>query len=283
MKSGEKMTKSMVETVKLSDIDISGGTQQREKINNEIVSEYAEAMRCGAKFPPVRLFFDGVTYWLADGFHRFHARKEADIPDIDAMIVSGSVREAQLYSTGANNDHGIRLTNADKRKSVMVMLSDKEWSGWSDNSIAKHCKVTHPYVGKLRGEMADALGLKVVTVTTPPSKPLNTEEEKNGKRTESADSQTESEPEYTELDEAKDTIIELQNALVVQNMDGSDEEKEQAKELIERLRAEIKMLRASEAALKVSRDNFQAQVAELKKQIQRQRREIDKLTGGKTA
>lgn len=91
------------------------------------------------------------------------------------------------------------------------------------------------------------------------------------------------EPEYTELDEAKDTIIELQNALVVQNMDGSEEDKAQAKELIERLRAEIKMLRASEAALKVSRDNFQAQVAELKKQIQRQRREIDKLTGGKTA
>ena len=32
-------------SVKLSDIAIDGGTQQREKINEEIVAEYAEAMR----------------------------------------------------------------------------------------------------------------------------------------------------------------------------------------------------------------------------------------------
>jgi chromosome segregation ATPase len=92
------------------------------------------------------------------------------------------------------------------------------------------------------------------------------------------------EPEYTELDAAHDTIDFLRAELAVKNAEGSEEDKQQAKNLIESLMAENKTLRASEAAIKKSRDSFQSQVAELKHQIQRQRREIDKLTGGqKTA
>ena len=46
-------------SVKINDIVIDGGTQQREKIDLAIVSEYSESMRCGSKFPPVIVFFDG--------------------------------------------------------------------------------------------------------------------------------------------------------------------------------------------------------------------------------
>jgi len=90
--------------------------------------------------------------------------------------------------------------------------------------------------------------------------------------------------EYTELDAARDQIEALQDALVVANIGSSDpDEAAQAKNLIAELRAHIKTLEATLKAVKTSRDGFQNQVAELQKQINRQRREIDKLAGTRTA
>ena len=90
--------------------------------------------------------------------------------------------------------------------------------------------------------------------------------------------------EYTELDAARDQIEGLQDALAVANIGSADpEEAAQAKNLIAELRAHIKTLEATLKAVKTSRDGFQNQVAELQKQINRQRREIDKLAGTRTA
>lgn len=92
------------------------------------------------------------------------------------------------------------------------------------------------------------------------------------------------EDEYTELDAAHDQIQELQAALVVANIGSADsDEAAQAANLIAELRAEIKTLQATLKAVKTSRDGFQNQVAEMQKQINRQRREIDKATGLRTA
>ena len=90
--------------------------------------------------------------------------------------------------------------------------------------------------------------------------------------------------EFTELDAAHDQIQELQAALVVANIGSADsDEAAQAANLIAELRAEIKTLQATLKAVKTSRDGFQNQVAEMQKQINRQRREIDKLAGTRTA
>lgn len=140
-------------TIKLSDIVIDAGTQQREKINDEIVAEYSEAMKCGFKLPPITTFFNGAQYFLVDGFHRYWASKLLEITDVDSEIHEGTKREAILYSAGVNGAHGIRPTNADKRKAVLILLNDEEWANWSDNQIAKHCKVTQPFVSKIRKEV----------------------------------------------------------------------------------------------------------------------------------
>ena len=90
--------------------------------------------------------------------------------------------------------------------------------------------------------------------------------------------------EYSELDAARDQIEGLQDALAVANIGSADpEEAAQAKNLIAELRAYIKTLEATLKAVKISRDGFQNQVAEMQKQINRQRREIDKATGTRTA
>lgn len=85
------------------------------------------------------------------------------------------------------------------------------------------------------------------------------------------------EPEYTPLDEAHDTIGELQDALVLANMDGSEKDKDQAAELIKRLRAEIKTLTATLAAVTISRDTLQNENAALKRHAISLQKKLDKL------
>lgn len=139
--------------LKLSKISIDGGTQPREDINEEIVSEYADAMREGDNFPPVVVFNDGVKYWLADGFHRYHASNKLGFLEIEAEVKQGTKRDAILYSVSANSKHGLRRTNADKRKAVLTLLNDDEWSGWSNSEIARTCSVSEGLVRKLIKEL----------------------------------------------------------------------------------------------------------------------------------
>lgn len=139
--------------IKLNDIHINGGTQPREDIDIDIVQEYAEAMKEGDQFPPVVVFNDGAKYWLADGFHRYHASNAIDYLEIEAEVKNGTKRDAILYSVSANAKHGLRRTNADKRKAVLTLLNDEEWSGWSDREIARQCEVSNRMVSNYREQM----------------------------------------------------------------------------------------------------------------------------------
>lgn len=134
----------------LQSIKIDGGTQPRAKLDESVVSEYADAIIAGANFPPVVVFHDGKAYWLADGFHRFHAHRKARAIEIAADVRTGTKRDAILYSLSANGEHGLRRSNEDKRGAVKTMLADKEWAQWSDRDIAKQCNVSHPFVAGLR-------------------------------------------------------------------------------------------------------------------------------------
>jgi hypothetical protein len=138
--------------IDIGKIKIDGGTQPREDIDVSIVSEYADAMREGANFPPVVVFNDGVRYWLADGFHRYHASKKVGFIDIDADVKQGTQRDAVLYSVGANTDHGLRRSNSDKRKAVLTLLEDDEWSQWTQTKISEQCGVSQQFVSKLVAE-----------------------------------------------------------------------------------------------------------------------------------
>jgi hypothetical protein len=94
-------------------------------------------------------------YYLVDGFHRVEAAKQAGITELPFIEKSGTYREALLFSLSVNATHGLRRSNADKRKVVTTLLQDSEWSQWSDRVIAKQCKVSHTFVAKLRNQVSD--------------------------------------------------------------------------------------------------------------------------------
>ncbi|AHE55886.1 hypothetical protein [Sphingomonas sanxanigenens] len=137
-------------TLPIASIRRDGGTQPRDHVSLEVAKDYAEALADGAVMPPVTVFYDGTDYWLADGFHRLEAHLLIEAKVIEADIQQGVRRDAVLYSVGANATHGYPRSNMDKRRAVLTLLNDPEWSQWSDREIARRCGVQHPLVGKLR-------------------------------------------------------------------------------------------------------------------------------------
>lgn len=135
--------------------------QPRLGIDLALVNDYAQEMVTGATFPPVTVFRDEAGYYLADGFHRLDAARTVGRDTIEAEVYDGGKRAAMLYAAGANATHGLRRTNADKRRAVEVLLHDEEWSQWSDREIARRCGVSHPFVSQIRASL--------VTVTSEPA------------------------------------------------------------------------------------------------------------------
>lgn len=138
----------MTKKIKLEKLRIDGGTQARVSLNLDTVKDYAEAMTAGVEFPPITVFFDGLDSWVADGFHRLKAAREIGAVDIDCDLQQGTLRQAQLFAFAANQSHGLRRSNADKRRAVEGMLAIA--SDWSDRRIAAHVGVTHPFVAGIR-------------------------------------------------------------------------------------------------------------------------------------
>ena len=145
---------SEIKTLNLDHIRIDGSTQSRVLIDEQVVAEYAELYRSGVTLPPVTVFFDGTTHWLADGFHRYWANRRINCDYVYADVRQGTQRDAILYSVGANADHGLQRTNADKRKAVLMMLNDGEWSAWPHTDIAQACGVSREYVCRLANSMS---------------------------------------------------------------------------------------------------------------------------------
>lgn len=153
-----------VESIPILAVKVDGGTQMRAKLDGDIVTEYADTMRRGVEFPPVELVYDGSDYWVWDGFHRRRAHLEAfgSSEPIRAYVTPGTRRDAVLMAAGANADHGLRRTQADKARAVDALLGDDEWGQWSDREIARRCSVSHVFVGKRRKVLVKAEAIEPV-------------------------------------------------------------------------------------------------------------------------
>lgn len=139
-------------TLQISAVNADESRQPRAQLDQDTISGYTDALENGAEFPAVEVFFDGSTYWLADGWHRIRAHIQAKKTDIKCRVHQGTERDATLFSFGANATHGLRRTNADKRRMVMKVLADPEWSKESNHWIANKCGVSQPFVGICKKE-----------------------------------------------------------------------------------------------------------------------------------
>jgi uncharacterized ParB-like nuclease family protein len=254
--------------------------QSRTEINEETVSEYADAIAAGADFPPVLVYFDGINYYLTDGYHRLLAHKRAEKVSILCSVVQGTLRDAVFHSTGVNTDHGMRRTHADKRKAVMTLLDDFEWEGMANGQIAKHCHVSPSFVSELRKGAGKDTG-DTVKYKTPSGKVM--EKKKAAGRAPKEPELKGPEvtpPQDNQNQEAIDMLLaeneELKARVAVVAMDASPEEKQAATSLIDELREELRITKIELAAVKQSRDQYQSENNQMKSQIKMMQRQLKK-------
>lgn len=268
-------------------IRIDGGTQPRKEINYDVVKDYAEAMREGTVFPPVTVFYDGAEYWLADGFHRYHATKSNATTTIEAEVHQGSVEDAKEYSYGANKDRGLSMSSEDNKEIIRKMLVDPRYKDWTQARIANHVGVTSMFVSRVKSSMEikdepktkkyvtkDGVEKEMKTGNigkreTPPTKPdVTTYDEKEDRIRELTDV-------ISQLDE-ENTL--LKDKIAIGSWDASDIEKIDIEDTIKELREQVRLLEIDNKALRESRDMFQHRNAELMKTVTALRRKLQKET-----
>lgn len=142
--------------LQLDGIRRDGGTQIRIAINEDGVTDYAALLDNRIHLPPLCVFFDGQDYWLADGFHRWHALKKNRRTEALCHVYQGSQRDAVLAAVRANHAHGLRRTNEDKRRAVEALLADPEWASNSNRWIAETAGVGHHLIQAVRDQLGAA-------------------------------------------------------------------------------------------------------------------------------
>jgi hypothetical protein len=136
--------------IDLAVIRRDGGTQGRVTLNASVINEYAEKMRSGVDFPPVRVWFDGRTYWLSDGFQRISAAELIGTCQILAEVSLGTLEDAKWDSYAANSSHGVRRTRADIEAIMERALLHVKGLALSNSQVARHVGVAEATIRRWR-------------------------------------------------------------------------------------------------------------------------------------
>ena len=137
--------------MRIADLDRS--IHARAKLDLAHVDEFARHLTGGHPLPPVDVVWDPVTqrYYLGGGYHRTAAHEKLGHEMVPARVQIGTRREAILFGIG--QDQNKSRSNADKRKSVEMLLGDPEWRQWSNVVIGRHCGVDDKTVASVREQL----------------------------------------------------------------------------------------------------------------------------------
>ena len=154
----EQEGEGKIEEMNPEDLTVLDELQTRVAMDEDAIEDYCNLIRNGMsyKFPPLEAIKDtasGLLY-LYDGFHRLAAYKRvADEGDYQTVMVRwrpGTLEDALWYAIAANQEHGIRRTNEDKRKAVQKALEHPRGKELSDRAIADWVGVSKTFIANMR-------------------------------------------------------------------------------------------------------------------------------------
>lgn len=116
-KNEDVSTAEVRKDLRTSDIVELPGLQIRDRTSPLIVKQYANQMRNGATFPPIKVARMNGAYAVVDGWHRLGAARLLGVADVDAVIVPcEGPSEARWMAAEANLTHGQPLKQKAKRE-----------------------------------------------------------------------------------------------------------------------------------------------------------------------
>jgi hypothetical protein len=139
-----------IRTLSLGQIILDEDAQPRVTMNFGMVEEFADDMLRGDDFPPLDVFHDGENYWLADGFHRYHAALALKLESIPCRVHEGDLDDAVWFSLQANRENGVRRTQQDVRNAVKRAIVHRNGIDETDRFIAHYIGTSFATVSRER-------------------------------------------------------------------------------------------------------------------------------------
>lgn len=121
------MAKTKIQTLSIDLLRLDGGTQARVGIDQDTVDTYFEVLETEAgewPFGEIDVFFDGSSYFVADGFHRTLAATRIKRASVPCRVHQGTAKDAMIFGMTANDMHGLRMSREDKRHCVEWLLDN---------------------------------------------------------------------------------------------------------------------------------------------------------------
>ena len=132
----------------ISEITIDPQIQLKaRRLDNDTVTAYVEAMTNGDKFPPITVFSEDGTNWLAGGFHRIAAARFLGLAEIDTEVRQGTKQDAMVFAATDNAAHGRPMKPAEKQEAGKRLI---ELTDWGDTEIAQKLACTRMTVNNWR-------------------------------------------------------------------------------------------------------------------------------------
>mgnify|MGYP000986723918 CR=1 FL=1 len=153
---------------------------------------------------------NGLGMVLTRGFHRIEALKRLGRKRVEVEVKNGDVADALVDAAGSNSGHGLKRTNADKRRCVDMVL--EAHPDWSSRRVAEEAGVSDEFVRQYREEVEKKADGQVPTVGTCENKVTGKDGKKQSRRKKKDKDAASPEPVKQSGDEtpAKETKVQPQ-------------------------------------------------------------------------
>jgi ParB-like chromosome segregation protein Spo0J len=104
--------------VALKDLAMDPAIQVRQRLSQPTISRYADAMRAGQAFPPIKVaYVDGACY-LIGGWHRVEAAKVVGLTSLTAELIDAPKSHLAWLAADDNLRHGLPLNRGREAKAA---------------------------------------------------------------------------------------------------------------------------------------------------------------------
>jgi hypothetical protein len=129
----------------IAELDLSLVKRVRAETSAEAIEDYAAQLK---HLPPIRVAMVDGRRVVVGGLHRVRAYERADSLEIPCIIEPMTWAEAVRAGVADNHAQGVRMTRADKRAAITLLLA--EVADLSDRAVAKLVGCSPSTVGEVR-------------------------------------------------------------------------------------------------------------------------------------
>jgi hypothetical protein len=118
----------VVRTLRISDILRDSRLQVREGLDEGTIRRYADGMKAGVEFPPIKVARINGAYVLVDGWHRLEATASVGQCNIEAETVPvADFEQAGWLAAAANLAHGLPLKRREGRAVFRAYVKARQY------------------------------------------------------------------------------------------------------------------------------------------------------------